>query len=114
MRIQGAARKIKNKLFQNEYMNIYRTGSSTREFYLTAKKHKPVPTWTIDYVSMRPIISYIGTASNQSTKHLTKLLSPLNKLEYTVADDIESVNSINQKRYQPVIVFYPLMWNLYF
>ena len=38
MSIQGAASKIKNKLFQNEYMNIYRTGSSTREFYGTAKK----------------------------------------------------------------------------
>ena len=109
MSIQGAVRKIKNKLFQNQYMNIYRRGSSTREFYGTAKKHKPAPTGTIDYVSMRPVISNIGTASNQSTKHLAKLLSPLNKLEYTVADNIESINSINQKRYQPVIVFYPLM-----
>ena len=109
MRIQGAARKIKNKLSQNKYMNIYQTGSSTREFYGTAKKHKPVPTGTIDYISMRPIISNIGTASNQSTKHLAKLLSPLSKLEYTVADNIESINNINQKRYQLVIVFYPLM-----
>ena len=62
MSIQGAATKTKNKLFQNEYMIIYRTGSSTREFYVTAKKHKPAPTGTIDYVSMRPIISNIGTA----------------------------------------------------
>ena len=73
------------------------------------KKHKPASTGTIDYISMRPITSNIETASNQSTKHLAKLLSPLNKLEYTVADNIESINGTNQKRYQPVIVFYPLM-----
>ena len=98
MRIQGAARKSKNKLSQNKYMNIYRTGSSTREFYGTAKKHKPVPTGTIDYISMRPIISNIGTASNQSTKHLAKLLSPLSKLEYTVANNIESINNIKSEK----------------
>ena len=57
---------------------------------------------------MRPITSNIETASKQSTKHLAKLLSPLNKLEYTVADNIESINNLNQKRYQPVIFFYPL------
>ena len=88
---------------------MYLTGPSTREFYGTAKKQKPTSTRTIDYISMRPIISNIGTASNQSTKHLAKLLSPLDKLEYTVANNIESINNINQRRYQPVIVFYPLM-----
>ena len=46
---------------------------------------------------MRPVISNIGTASYQPTKHLAKLLSPLSKLEYTVADNIESINNINQK-----------------
>ena len=56
MRIQGAARKIKNKLSlsQNEYLNIYQTGIelSTGKFYGSAKKHKPAPT---GYISMRPI-----------------------------------------------------------
>ena len=44
-------------------MNIYQTGSSPGKFYETAKKHKPTPTGTIEYISMRPIISNIGTTS---------------------------------------------------
>ena len=79
-------------------MNINRTGSSTGNFYGTAKKHKSKPTETIEYISMRPIISNIGTASYQPTKYLAKLLSPLSKLEYTVANNIESINNIKSEK----------------
>ena len=47
---------------------------------------------------MRPVISNIGTASYQPTKHLAKLLSPLSKLEYTVANNIESINNIKSEK----------------
>ena len=79
-------------------MNIYRTGSSTGKFYGTAKKHKLTPTETIDYISMRPIISNIRTVSHQLSKHLAKLLYPLCKLEYTVANNIESINNIKSEK----------------
>ena len=79
-------------------MNIYRTGSSPGKFYRTAKKHKPAPTGTIEYILMRPIISNIGTTSYQPTKHLAKLFSPLSKLEYTVANNIESINNIKSEK----------------
>ena len=62
MRIQRAARKIKNKLSPNEYVNIYRTDSSPEKFHRTAKKHKITLTRTIDYISIPAIISNIGTA----------------------------------------------------
>ena len=65
------------------------------KFYGTAKKHKPA---TTGYISMRPVISYIGTASYQPTKHLAKLLSPLSKLEYTVANNIECINNIKSEK----------------
>ena len=47
---------------------------------------------------MRPVISNIGTASYQPTKHLAKLLSLLSKLEYAVANNIESINNIKSEK----------------
>ena len=79
-------------------MNIYRTGSSTGKFYGTARKYKLTPTGTIDYISMRPVIFNIGTVSHQPSKHLSKLLYPLCKLEYTVANNIESINNIKSEK----------------
>ena len=79
-------------------MNIYRTGSSTGKFYGNAKKHKLTPTETIDYISMRPIISNIRTVSHQPSKHLAKLLYPLCKLEYPVVNNIESINNIKSEK----------------
>ena len=79
-------------------MNIYRTGSSPGKFYRAAKKHKPAPTGTIEYILMRPIISNIGTALHQPTKHPAKLLFPLSKLEYTLANNIESINNIKSEK----------------
>ena len=47
---------------------------------------------------MLPMTSNIGTASYQSAKHLAKLVSPLSKLEYTVANNIESINNIKSEK----------------
>ena len=47
---------------------------------------------------MRPMISNIGTASYQPNKHLAKLLSPLSKLEFTVANNIQSINNIKSEK----------------
>ena len=98
MRIQRVTRKSKINSISNKYMNIYRTGSSTGKFYGTARKYKLTPTRTIDYISMRPIIFNIGTVSHQPSKHLAKLLYPLCKLEYTVANNIESINNIKSEK----------------
>ena len=98
MRIQRVTRKSKINSISNKYMNIYRTSSSTGKFYGTARKYKLTPTRTIDYISMRPIIFNIGTVSHQPSKHLAKLLYPLCKLEYTVANNIESINNIKSEK----------------
>ena len=98
MRIQRVTRKSKINSISNKYMNIYRTGSSTGKFYGTARKYKLTPTGTIDYISMRPVIFNIGTVSHQPSKHLSKLLYPLCKLEYTVANNIESINNIKSEK----------------
>ena len=94
MKIQRAVRKIKNKLSLKEYLTIYPTGSSPGTFYGTAKKHKLTPTGTIDDLSIRPIISNIGTVSYQFAKYLAKLLPPLSKSECTVDNNIEFINNI--------------------
>ena len=97
MKIQRAVRKIKNKLSPKEYLNTYPTGSSPGKFYGTAKKHKLTPTGTIDDLPNLPIISNIGTASYQLAKYLAKLLSPLSKSEYTVANNIEFINNMKSE-----------------
>ena len=79
-------------------MNIYRTSSSPGKFYGAAKKHKLIPTGTIDYISIRPIISNIGTVSCQPAKHLAKLFSPLSKLQYAVANNIKSTNNVKSEK----------------
>ena len=68
------------------------------KFYVTAKKHKLTPTRTIDDLLIRPIISNIGTASYQLAKYIAKLLSPLSKSEYTVANNIEFINNIKSEK----------------
>ena len=77
-------------------MNIYRTSSSSGKFYGTAKKL--IPTVTIDYISIRPIISNIGTVSCQPAKHLAKLFSPLSKLQYAVANNIKSISNVKSEK----------------
>ena len=47
---------------------------------------------------MLPMTSNIGTASYHSAKHRAKLVSPLSKLEYTVANNIESINNIKSEK----------------
>ena len=66
IKIQRATRKMKMKFSPKEYLNIYPTDSSPGKFYGTAKKHKFIPTGTIDDLPVRPIISNLGIASCHS------------------------------------------------
>ena len=97
-KIQRAVRKIKSKLSPKEYLNIYPTGSWSRKFYGTAKKHKLTPTGAIDDLPIRPIMSNIGNLLYQLTKYLAKLLSPLSKSEYTVDNNVEFINNIKSEK----------------
>ena len=117
-KIRSAVRKIKSHLSNQEYMRISPTGSAPGKFYGTVKKHKIPINGTINVLSLRPIvsnigtalrpiisnigtalrpiISNIGTASYQLAKYLAKLLSPLSTSEYTVANNTEFINHVKR------------------
>ena len=83
-KIQRTLRKIKSKLSTEEYKKLYPTGSNAGRFYGTAKLHKIYRNDKVDKLALRPIVSSIGTASDQLAKYLAKLLSLLSKSEHTV------------------------------
>ena len=93
-KIQRTLRKIKDKLPNHVYRKIYPTGSIPGKFYGTAKRHKLPANGTVHDLPVRQIVSNIGTASYYLAKHLAKLLSPLNKSEYTVTNTVEFIRSV--------------------
>ena len=58
-------RKFKNNLTKQEYSRLYPSGSTPGKFYGTAKWHKQKNGGSVDDVSLRPIISSVGTALYQ-------------------------------------------------
>ena len=88
---------MKSKLSTEEYKKLYPTGSNAGRFYGTAKLHIIDRNDKIDKLPLRPIVSNIGTASYQLAKYLAKLLSPLNKSEYTVQSSTEFMEHIKTK-----------------
>lgn len=93
-KVQRAVRKIKPALTTKEYQQIYPSGSNPGRMYGTAKIHKMKPNDTIKELTLRPIISNIGTATYQLAKYLAKLLSPLSKSIYTVNSTDDFINLI--------------------
>ena len=71
--IQHLVRNIKKHLSAREYQTIYSTGSRNGEFYETAKVHKLNNAETASNLTLRPIISNIGTASYHLAKYKSYL-----------------------------------------
>ena len=69
---------------KHDLCRYYPTGSSPGKFYGTAKLHKVPNDGTVEQLSLRPIISNIGTATYDLAKYLAQLLKPLSESQYTV------------------------------
>ena len=94
--VQKTLFKIKEALGEDIYKKIYPTGSNPGRFYGTAKVHKVKPDEPdkCGKLSLRPIVSNIGTATHQTARYLCELLSPLSKSAYTVESTKEFVGKI--------------------
>ena len=75
-KVQRTLRKIKSKLLENVYKKLSPTGSYPSKFYGNAKVHK-LSTNNVDDLTLRPIVSNIGTATYATAKYLAILLAPL-------------------------------------
>ena len=84
---------IKSKLTEQEYKDLYPSGSRPGKFYGTAKIHKLKNNEGIEQLPLRPIISNINTAYRLA-KHLAKLLSPLSRSQYTVSSTKDFINKL--------------------
>ena len=94
-KVQRTLRKIKSKLPENVYKKLYLTWSYPAKFYGNAKVHK-LSTNSIDYLTLRPIVSNISTATYETAKYLASLLTPLSKSEFTINNTKEFVKYIQK------------------
>ena len=97
-KVQHTLRKMKSKFTEQEYYQLYPTGSNAGKFYGTAKVHKLKQGDTVNQLPLQPIVSNCGTASYKLAKYLAKLLSPLSKSQYTVQNTKEFINHIKKQK----------------
>ena len=81
--MQRTLRKIKSKLPENVDKKLYPTGSYPGKFYRNTKVHK-LSTNNVNDLTLRPIVSNIGTTTYETAKYLACLLAPLSKSELTI------------------------------
>ena len=96
--MQRTLQKIKQHLDENEYKRMYPTGSRPGLFYTTAKVHKLKTGEGLNELTMRPIISNIGTATYETAKFLNSLLAPLGKSDRSILNRKAFVNQVKDQR----------------
>ena len=107
-KLQSLLRKIKPKIPEHLYKQLYPTGSCPGKFYGTAKIHKLKNGDGIDKLPLRPIVSNIGTATYQTAKYLAKLLAPLNTSTYSIGstkDFLKECESISIAEDEEMVSF---------
>ena len=79
-KLQRMLRSIKNMFTEREYKQLYPTGSKPGAFYGNAKVHKLKKGEGLKELTLRLIVSNVGTATHKTAKYLANLLAPLAKL----------------------------------
>ena len=96
-KVQRILRKIKSKLLKNVYKKLYPTGSYPGKFYGNAKVHK-FSTNNVDDLTLKPIVSNIGTVTYETAKYFAGLLAPLGKSRFTINSTKEFVKYIQKQK----------------
>ena len=96
--MQRTLRKIKQHLDENEYKKMHPAGSRPGLFYTTAKVHKLQNGEGLNELTMRPIISNIGTATYETAKFLNFQLAPLGKSDRSILNTGAFVNQVEGQR----------------
>ena len=77
---------------------MYPTGSRPGLFYTTAKVHKFQNGEGLSELTIRPIISNIGTATHETAKFLNSLFAPLGKSDSSNLNTEAFVNQVKDQR----------------
>ena len=96
--LQRFLRQLKSKSFfnDNNYSNVYPTGSQPARIYGLPKIHKFTLGDPISTLKFRPIVSSIGTYNYNLAKFLCSLLSPRLPSEFSTQDSFTFVKELNQ------------------
>ena len=97
-KIQRVLRKIKHAVDEKLYNRLYPTSSKPGSFYGTAKVHKLKEREGVDKLTLRPIISNIGTATYEIARYLAELLAPLGKSKYTISNTKDFITRLKTER----------------
>ena len=83
---------------EREYKQLYPTGSKPGAFYGNAKVHKLRKGEGLKELTLRPIVSNVGTATYNTAKYLANLLAPLAKSDYTIINTADFINRLKKER----------------
>ena len=97
-KIQRVLRKTECHLEEKEYKKLYPTGSKPGLFYGTVKVHKLKIGEGLKELTVRLIISNIGTATYETARYLNTLLTPLTKSQYNVLSTDDFIQNIKNER----------------
>ena len=95
--VQESLLSMKKRFNKKLYKKLYPSSSRPGLYYGLAKVHKLKGSNDVNQLPMRPVISNIGTATYELSKHLAELLKPLTKSEYSIESTKDFVNKIRQK-----------------
>ena len=85
-------------LSENDGKKLYFTGSRPGFFNGAAKVHKLQGNQSLNESTVRPIISNIGTATYDTVKYLSNLMSPLGESQNTAPNSKKFVEKIKAER----------------
>ena len=99
--VQNILRKMKDKFTKTEYKQLYPSASQPGLFFGLAKIHKLKDSQAdVSDLPLRPVISNIGTATYQISKHLAKILSPLTKSEFNIESTKDFIVKLKKMKIQ--------------
>ena len=96
-KIQRISTKLKSKIIDQEYKDLYPTGSQPRKFYDSEKMHKLPDNGNLNYLPLRPIVSNINTSTHSLVKFLSNFLSPLRQSDHKVRSIKDFIQNIKME-----------------
>ena len=97
-KLQRLLRSIKNVFTERKYKRLHLTGSKLGAFHGNTKVHKLGKGEGLKELTLRPIVSNVGTATYNTAKYLANLLAPLRKSDYTIINTPDFINRLKKER----------------
>ena len=91
-------RSINNVFTEREPKWLYPTGSKPGEYFRNAKVHKLRKGEGLKELTLRPIVSNVGTTTYNTAKYLANLRAKLGKSYYTIINTPDFISRLKKER----------------